>query len=58
MNTAIESEKNTPAPEVPQPKTKRTKKAKPHGTKGEEDRVVEERRERVDVSYFTSTRTA
>jgi hypothetical protein len=31
MNTAIESEKNASAPEVPQPKTKRTaaKKAKP-----------------------------
>jgi hypothetical protein len=31
MNTATESEKNAPAPDVPQPKTKRTpaKKAKP-----------------------------
>jgi uncharacterized surface protein with fasciclin (FAS1) repeats len=29
MNTTTESEKNASAPEVPQPKTKRTKKAKP-----------------------------
>jgi Protein of unknown function (DUF3489) len=29
MNSTTESEKNTSAPEVPQPKTNRTKKAKP-----------------------------
>jgi hypothetical protein len=29
MNTATESEKNASAPEVPQPKAKRTKKTKP-----------------------------
>jgi len=29
MNTTTESEKNASAPEVPQPKTKHTKKAKP-----------------------------
>src|ERR1700730_14787153 len=40
INTAIESEKNTSAPEVPQPKTKRTKKTKPTKKTGAAKKVA------------------